>query len=68
MKTHSETILKLSDISVNGNTDKNLFVQENTVIWGHLRSKKVDQGHFRLKKVENDEKGLESIKKGWNIH
>ena len=57
MKTHSETILKLSDISVNGNTDKNLFVQENTVIWGHLRSKKVDQGHF----------GLKMMKKGWKV-
>ena len=68
MKTHSETILKLSDISVNGNTDKNLFVQKNTVIWGHFRPEKVKQGHFRLKRVENNEKGLQSIKKGWNIH
>ena len=32
IKTHSETILSLSEIGGNGNTDKNLFVLENTVI------------------------------------
>ena len=51
-----------------GDTDKNLFVPENTVVWSHFRWENVKQGHFRLKGVENDEKGLESIKKGWNIH
>ena len=60
--------MSLSDIGGTGDTDKNLFVQENTVVWGHLRSKNIKQGHFRFERVENDEKGLESIKKGWNIH
>ena len=31
-------------------------LKENTVIWGHFWSKKVEQGHFRLKRVENDQK------------
>ena len=63
IKTHSETIFSLFGMGENGNTDKNLFVQENTVIWGHLRSTKVKQGQFRPKRFEIDEKGRKVLKR-----
>ena len=59
-KTRSVTILSLSDIGRNGNTDKNLFVRENTVIWGHPRLDRVKQGSFRSKR-------LKMMKKGWKV-
>ena len=64
IKTHSETIFSLSDIGGNGNTDKNLFVQEYTVIWGHFRSKRSNRvnlgckGLKMMKRVEKYKKGM----------